>query len=79
MARKEFEMSTDQLQKLLYSMQPQPAIMLQCGPLSSGQERANNAWCELGNEMGFDGMTVKPVVGKGERFFTAEEVDNAQL
>ncbi len=34
---------------------------------------ANDAWQELGQEMGFDYTTVEPVYGKGSEFFTAEE------
>lgn len=70
--RKDFEMSESDLQALLNAMKPSPAIMLQCGPISSVQERANAAWCALGQRMGFDGMTVRPN-GKGDRFFSAEE------
>lgn len=36
------------------------------------QENANAAWCALGKRVGFDGMTVEPVDGKGMRFFTAD-------
>lgn len=69
--RKEFEMTEDQLAALLEACKPVRLIMLQCGQPSSPQENANRAWCSLGKEMGFDGMTVKPT-GKGDRFFTAE-------
>ena len=37
----------------------------------STQENANAAWGRLGAKMGFDAMTVQPVRGKGQRFFTA--------
>lgn len=69
--RKDFEMSESDLQALLVAMKPSPAIMLQCGPLRSVQESANDAWIALGKKMGFDGMTVRPN-GKGDRFFSAE-------
>lgn len=45
--------------------------MLQCGPISSPQENANRAWCRLGDELGFDGMSVEPILGRESRFFTA--------
>jgi hypothetical protein len=35
------------------------------------QENANDAWVALGQEMGFDGMTVRPAGHELE--FTAEE------
>lgn len=68
--RYEYEMSDSQLKTLLDACKPIPMIMLQCGEPPSAQENANSAWCKLGKEMGFDGMTVKPT-GRGDRFFTA--------
>ena len=38
---------------------------------SSPQENANSAWLALGEKMGFDPMTVRPLDGKGQRFFSA--------
>ena len=72
MARKEYELTTEQFDKLLKACRPTLAIALQCGPPSSPQENANRAWCALGDELGFDGMSVQPS-HKGQRFFTAEE------
>ena len=69
--RKEFEMTEAQYEKLISACRPVPMIMLQCGTPRSQQARANDAWKELGNEMGFQHMTVRPT-GKGDRFFTAE-------
>lgn len=70
MSRREFEMTPDDLKRLLDACRPVPMIMLQCGEPPSPQEGANRAWCELGKRMGFDGMTVEPS-SKGDRFFTA--------
>jgi hypothetical protein len=72
--RKEFKMSEEQLSKLLDACIPVKMIALQCGTPSSPQENANAAWCALGRELGFDGMTVQPVLGKTNRFFNAEVV-----
>jgi hypothetical protein len=72
MARREFEMTKADLDELLEAMKPVPLIMLQCGTPPSQQERANDAWRRLGERMGFQHMTVRPV-GKGDRFFSAEE------
>ena len=41
-------------------------------PLST-QERANSAWSRLGDELGFDYMTVRPVSGQPQAVFTADE------
>ena len=73
----EYEMSQADLDELLESMRPAPAIMLQCGQPSSVQERANAAWMRLGEKMGFDGMTVLPSP-KGDRFFFAEPKEAAR-
>lgn len=72
--RKEYEMTQAQLDTILEACKPTPALYGSGGvPLfSSPQERANNAWQRLGEEMGFDYMSVQPN-GKGDRFFTALE------
>ena len=73
--RREFEMSEEQLSTLLDACKPVRMIALQCGNPRSPQENANDAWRSLGQEMGFDGMTVRPVAGKSQRFFTAVAAD----
>lgn len=69
--RKQFEMTEDQLEALLKASEPVPYLIVGGRPPSSPQERANAAWAELGREMGFDHMTVEPLPGKGDCFFTA--------
>jgi hypothetical protein len=49
--------------------QSTPLIALQCGMPQSPQEAANQAWCALGDRMGFNGMTVEP--GLDDLSFTA--------
>ena len=73
--RKQYEMTQEQLDNLMEACKPVAMIMLQCGRPASPQENANNAWASLGEEMGFDGMTVEPT-GKGDRFFTAEATND---
>lgn len=71
--RKEYEMTKEQLKVLLEACKPVPyMIMGGIEPLSP-QENANRAWAALGKEIGFDYTTVLPN-GKGNRFFTAEEL-----
>ena len=69
--RKEFEMSEADLAKLLDACRPSRMIALQCGPVTSPQERANAAWDGLGKKLGFKAMTVEPS-RKGDRYFTAK-------
>ena len=68
--RKEFEMSEEQLNKILAACKPVPYIIVGGIAPRSPQENANAAWKSLGKEMGFDYLTVKPTQ-KGNRFFTA--------
>ncbi len=72
--RTEFEMSEDQLKELLDSCKP--VMYLVAGGMEprSPQQNANDAWDALGKEMGFDGETVEPLQGKGNRFFTAVKI-----
>ena len=77
--RKEYEMSKKQLDKLLDACKPTPVMYLSGGtPVArSAQQRANDAWDDLGREMGFIGSTARPVNGKGQRFFTAIPVEES--
>jgi len=72
---KEFEMSKEQLATLMEACQPVPLIAIHCGQVKSVQERVNGAWGALGKEMGFISSTVRPC-GKGDRIFTADEVED---
>jgi aromatic ring-opening dioxygenase catalytic subunit (LigB family) len=74
MSRREYEMTKDQLRKMLDACKPVPAMYLSGGvPMfPSPQENANRAWASLGDELGFNPATVQPVPGKGHHFFTAD-------
>ncbi len=69
--RKEYEMTPAQLDKLLEACKPVPYLVANGTEPASPQENANRAWQALGEELGFDHMTVRPN-GKGDRFFTAD-------
>ena len=73
--RKRFEMTQEQLEKLLDACKPTPVMFLSGGvPMGrSVQENANDAWAAIGSEMGFQHMTVQPA-GGDMKVFTAEEV-----
>jgi len=70
--RKEFEMTNEQLEKLLDACQPVPYIVAGGIEPLSPQENANRAWEALGEEMGFEYMSVEPIEDKDLNFFTAE-------
>jgi hypothetical protein len=70
--KREFEMTEAELESLLEAMKPVPYIVAGGMEPRSRQENANDAWQAMGERMGFDHMTVEPIVGKPSRFFRAE-------
>jgi len=80
MPRVSYEMTEEDLKKLLDACKPTPVMYLSGGvPLgSSPQENANRAWSELGGRLGFDWNTVRPIDGKGNRFFSAVPLETAE-
>lgn len=70
--RREFEMSEEQLARLLEASKPVPYLVIGGVPPASPQQNANAAWQALGRELGFDWTTVRPLSGRGQRAFTAE-------
>jgi len=76
MSRKQYELTDEQLKSLIDSCKPVPYMVFGGVEPRSPQENANDAWGSLGKKMGFDYMTVEPVDGKGQKFFTAIEVVN---
>ena len=69
--RTEYEMTEADLAELMAAMKPTPVMMIGGYSPPSPQENANAAWARLGLKMGFDAMTVQPISGKGNRFFSA--------
>jgi hypothetical protein len=74
--RVNYEMTEADLRKIIEACKPTPCIMIGGSTGSSPQENANRAWAALGEKMGFDYMTVEPIRGKGERFFSAVPTEN---
>lgn len=69
--RKKFRLTDEQLKTLMEACKPVPYMVFNGASPSSQQENANRAWCALGKEMGFDGMTVE-AYGSDVHDFTAE-------
>lgn len=69
----DYEMTQKQLDEILDACKPTPVMYMSGGTpmFASTQENANHAWKLLGDAMGFDHMTVRPISGKGDKFFTA--------
>ncbi len=76
--RTEYEMNEEQLAQILDASKPVPVMMIGNYAPSSPQANANAAWAKLGTEMGFDSDTVRPISGRGQRFFTAVPSETAQ-
>lgn len=77
--RTQYEMTEQDLIELLEACRTVPMIALNCGMPSSPQDNANRSWEALGKKMGFDSMTVAPVSGKGQRFFSAIPSENEEI
>jgi hypothetical protein len=74
--RTNYEMTGDDLKELLEACQPTRVMLIGGYSPSSPQENANRAWQKLGEKYGFDYQTVKPIPGKGQRFFSAIPSEN---
>lgn len=72
---KDFEMTQAQIDDLLIAGALITVEERQSGLPWHIQERINAAWERLGISMGFNCKTARPTIGKGDRFFTAEETD----
>ncbi len=66
-----YGLTDEDYEALLDACKPTPAIKIGNYTGSTPQENANRAWAALGAKMGFDSTTVRPIPGKGDRFFTA--------
>jgi hypothetical protein len=66
-----FVMTDKQLALLLDASKPVPYLIFGGVEPLSPQENANRAWSQLGTELGFDYLTVKPA-GLDAKIFTAE-------
>jgi hypothetical protein len=74
--RTNYEMTAADLERILDACKPTIAIKIGNYTGGNPQENANAAWAELGSRMGFDYMTVQPLSGKGNRFFSAVPSEN---
>ena len=69
--RTEYEMTEADRETLLAAMKVVPYMIIDGHAPRSQQDNANDAWAVLGLKMGFDAMTVRPISGKGDRWFSA--------
>lgn len=73
--RREFELSQEQLDKLLKASEPVPYVIIGGVEPPHPQQNANAAWQELAAEMGFQWETVEPVEGKDQKFISAIPIE----
>lgn len=71
MPKREFEMTQEQLDKIVEASKPVPYIVAGGVEPATPQQNANRAWQALGDEMGFDWTTVEPIAGRDPKFFKA--------
>lgn len=69
--RTNYEMAEKDLKEFLDACEPMPSIITKGYTLPILQENANRIWQKLGKKMGFDAATIRPINGKGYRFFSA--------
>jgi len=69
--RTNYEMTKEDLAKLLNACKRTPVMMIGGTTGRTPQGKANTVWEILGKKMGFDHMTVRPIIGKGTEFFSA--------
>lgn len=72
--KQRFEMTKEQHERLLDACKPVPYLVFGGHVPRSPQENANAAWQRLGDELGFDWMTVEPVPGEPSSVFRATPV-----
>lgn len=72
--RENFEMTDDDLKELLEACKPTVCMLIGGYSPPTPQENANRAWANLGQQMGFDSMTVQSIKGKGDKFFSAIKI-----
>lgn len=76
--RKEYELTERQFNLIMEASKPIPMVAIQAGLPMSQQERANRVWSVIAREVGCDMWTVKPIPEKGERWFSAEVLDDGE-
>jgi hypothetical protein len=74
--RTNYEMTAEDLKNLLEACKPTTVMKIGNSTGSSPQENANRAWKKLGEKMGFDYRTVRPISGKGTQHFSAVPYEN---
>lgn len=75
MSAKIYTLTEEEFKGLLAAAQPQPAIMLQCGPIRTPRENVMDEWRKLGKKYGFDWETAAPAGDGNPRNFVAEEIE----
>ena len=69
-----YKLTPEQHQAIKEASKPVPLLYLASGQpmFESSEERINNAWKKLGEELGFDWETAKPIPGEPNDIFEFE-------
>lgn len=73
--RKLYVMADDQFNYLMEACKPVPYMVFGGVAPTSPQENANAAWRKLGDELGFDYMSVYPAGNDPKQFYANEKVN----
>jgi len=76
--RQEYVMTEEQHAALMKACEPQMYLVAN-GTEPDVQGAILRAWDRLGEELGFDGKTARPIPNKSDRHFTAEAVLDPDL
>ncbi len=66
------ELTEEQHARLIAASQPVPYLVFGDREPASPTERTHAVWRELGEELGFDWETARPISGMSDRWFDAE-------
>jgi hypothetical protein len=75
MSRREFMMTADDMAKIMEASKPVPYLVMGGREPESPQDRANRAWRDLGERLGFQYMTARPSESGDPLRFTAEPTE----
>jgi hypothetical protein len=71
LVRKNFTITDDQVKKLMDAENDTPSLTIGGVKVKSVHENTQMAWQELGEELGFDYLTVRPIHNLGYKHFSA--------
>lgn len=72
---KRFKMTDEEFKEILDACKPVPYMVVGGIPPTSPQENVNRVWQSLGQKLGFQWDTARPVSGESNKVFEAEAIN----